>query len=157
MSQSPETLREIITWSILKLKRRMKSEPAMHANIGKSMIQWAETPPLRSYQYEQFSNNVETSWFLRRKLWLFHTYNGFHGCCCVIQETSGTVGCGGKGGMAYIGRITSSYRTVQPAGYYTGWSNVWCAHVTQATTLLLWPETLSSTCLFRSRHRRDNQ
>ena len=45
---------------------------------------------------------------------------------------------------------------VHPAAHYTGWSYDRCAHVTNHYSTLL-VRTLSSTCLFRSRHRRDNQ
>ena len=60
-----------------------------------------------SYQGETLS--------LRKKLWLFYTYNGFHSCC-VKEETSGTVGWGRKGGIAYIGHTTSLNHAVnQPS------------------------------------------
>ena len=59
--------------------------------------------------------NVETSDLFRRKLWLFYTYNGFHGCC-VLRETSGTVGCGRRGGIGYIGLQQATL----PGGRTTG-------------------------------------
>ena len=111
--QFPETWGKIITWLILWLTRRMTSEPAMHANLDKkhrkSINSDRGNVASNLWKEVQEKYSVETMWtyfFLRGKFWSFYTYNGFHSCC-VIRETSGTVGCWGVGGIAYIGHVTS--------------------------------------------------
>ena len=88
MSQFPETWRGIITWSILKLKRRMKSEPEMHANVEKSIIEWENIPPLNSWEkFKTLLSWVLINMSIYQLMWKHHIFwGGSFGCFTLTMD-----------------------------------------------------------------------